>query len=54
MFLGDTIYLLFAFLMPLFFAIIVFIFIRSTKKQNEALKHREKEMMEFHKESSGK
>ena len=54
MFLGDAIYLLFAFLMPLFFAIVVFIFIRSTKKQNESLKQREGEMTDFHKESSGK
>ena len=53
MFLGDAIYLLFAFLMPLFFAIVVFIFIRSTKKQNESLKQREGEKKDFQ-ESSGK
>ena len=31
---GDTIYLLFAILMPLFFLIVAFIFIRSIKRQN--------------------
>lgn len=54
MFFGDAIYLLFAFLMPLFFAIVVFIFIRSTKKQNESLKRMEKKMAEIHKESADK
>ncbi|MFJ7745537.1 hypothetical protein [Peribacillus sp. NPDC097295] len=54
MFFGDAIYLLFAFLMPLFFAIVVFIFIRSTKKQNETLMKREKNQGVFHKDSSGK
>ncbi|MGE7761240.1 hypothetical protein [Peribacillus sp. NPDC097895] len=33
MFFGDMIYLLFALLMPLLFAIGVFIFIRTTKRQ---------------------
>ncbi|MBK5459963.1 hypothetical protein [Peribacillus sp. TH27] len=37
MFFGDMIYLLFALLMPLLFAIVVFIFIRSTKKQKDSL-----------------
>ncbi|MFD6209280.1 MULTISPECIES: hypothetical protein [unclassified Peribacillus] len=36
MFFGDMIYLLFALLMPLLFAIGVFIFIRSTKSQKDS------------------
>ena len=35
---GDTIYLLFAIIMPLFFLIVAFIFIRSVRKQNEIAK----------------
>lgn len=35
---GDTIYLLFAIIMPLFFLTVAFIFIRSVKKQNETAK----------------
>lgn len=54
MFNGDTIYLFFAFLMPLFFAIVVFIFIRFTKKQNQSITQREQEKTELHKESSSK
>ncbi|MGE7183446.1 hypothetical protein ACQKKK_05445 [Peribacillus sp. NPDC006672] len=37
MFFGDMIYLLFALLMPLLFAIGVLIFIRSTKRQKDSL-----------------
>ncbi|RRN72291.1 hypothetical protein EI200_08805 [Peribacillus simplex] len=37
LFFGDTIYLLFALLMPLLFAIVVCIFIRSTKRQKDSL-----------------
>ncbi|MGE7606570.1 hypothetical protein ACQKML_08165 [Peribacillus frigoritolerans] len=37
MFFGDMIYLLFALLMPFLFAIGVFIFIRSTKRQKDSL-----------------
>ncbi|MGZ9815957.1 hypothetical protein ACXM0N_08515 [Peribacillus simplex] len=37
MFFGDMIYLLFALLMPLLFAIGVFIFIRSTNRQKDSL-----------------
>ena len=48
---GDSIYLLFALLMPLFFAIVVFLFIRSIKKQNESLQKKEKEST-AHKQSS--
>ncbi|MED3688036.1 hypothetical protein P4534_04190 [Peribacillus butanolivorans] len=49
-FFGDMIYLLFALLMPLLFAIVVFIFIRSTKKQKDSLTKIEGN----HKESSEK
>ncbi|MFA1713616.1 hypothetical protein ACDX66_18025 [Peribacillus frigoritolerans] len=37
MFFGDMIYLLFALLMPFLFAIVVFVFIRSTKRQKDSL-----------------
>ncbi|WP_348965113.1 hypothetical protein [Peribacillus frigoritolerans] len=37
MFFGDMIYLLFALLMPFLFAIGVFIFIRSAKRQKDSL-----------------
>lgn len=37
LFFGDMIYLLFALLMPFLFAIGVFIFIRSTKRQKDSL-----------------
>ncbi|MDM5219257.1 hypothetical protein ACDZ29_15915 [Peribacillus sp. RS7] len=37
MFFGDMIYLVFALLMPLLFAIVVFIFIRSTKSKKDSL-----------------
>ncbi|MFE0505186.1 hypothetical protein ACWF7H_06595 [Peribacillus butanolivorans] len=50
MFFGDMIYLLFALLMPLLFAIVVFIFIRSTKQQKDSLTKIEGN----HKESSEK
>ncbi|MDM5454994.1 hypothetical protein ABES08_06640 [Peribacillus simplex] len=37
MFVGDMIYLLFTLLMPLLLAIVVCIFIRSTKRQKDSL-----------------
>ncbi|WHY57712.1 hypothetical protein [Peribacillus simplex] len=46
MFIGDKIYLLFAFLMPFLFAIGVFIFIRSTKRQKDFLSDINKDSQE--------